>query len=187
MTVFDERPAPSLTRRRLPLLGLPVLGVLVWIIAAHSPHGVKQAIKDFREDAPADTTSNHSMAEALLIRRDLLLHPGRTLNPAQGRRLVGLVSSPVNDQSQSEALDVLGLAQRAHALPAPQARDAEAAALQVLRDSPGPMVRLESARFFGHLGSPADTAALTALQQDSDPKVREAAGDALARLAAPKN
>ncbi len=187
MTVFDERPPASLARRRLPLLALPVLAAVVWGINAHSPHGVKQAIKDFRDDAPADPGPNRPMADALLIRRDLLRHPGVTLSSAQGRRLVELVGSPRNDQSQSEALDVLGLAQRARALSAVQAQDAETAALGVLRGSPGPMVRLESARLLGHLGNPAGAGALAALQQDPDPKVRQAAAEALADTAIPSD
>ena len=186
MTVFDERPASSLTRRRLPLLGLPVLAGLVWIVAVHSPHGVTQTLREFRGDTSLDPGPNKPMADALVIRRELLRHPGLALSPAQCRTLVGYVGSPVNEQSQSEALDVLSMADRARALSAAQARDAEEAALQVLGSSPGPMVRLEAARLLGHLGSAAGVPALTALQQDGDPKVRQAAGEALARLAAPK-
>lgn len=184
MTVFDERPASSPARRRLPLLGLPVLAVLVWIVAAHSPHGFRQALDEFRGDAPADPGPNRAMADALLLRRDLLLHPGRQFSLVQSRRLVGIAAGPINDQSQSEALDVLSLAQRAHALSPPQVRDAEGAALQALRGTPGPMVRLESARLLGHLGNPADAPALSTLQEDPDPKVREAAGEALVWIAA---
>ncbi len=184
MTVFDERPAPSPARRRLPLLGLPVLAVLVWIAAAHSPPGI-QAVEELRGNVPTDTSANQPMAEALLIRRDLLMHPGVTLSLTQGRRLVGFVGSPINEESQSEALDVLGLALRAGALSAPQARDANTAALEVLRGSPAPMVRLESARLLGHLKTLADAPVLAALQHDSDPKVRQAAEEGLNRLAVP--
>ena len=184
MTIFDERPSP--TRRRLPLLGIPVLAVLIWIIAAHSPHGVRQTLREFRGDTVLDPGPNKPMAEALIIRRDLLRHPGVALSPDQCRTLVGYVGSPVNEQSQSEALDVLSMANRARALSAAQARDAEEAALQVLGGSPGPMVRLEAARLLGHLGSAAGIPALTALRQDGDPKVRQAATEALARIAAPE-
>ncbi len=184
MTVFDERPASSPTRRRLPLLGLPVLALLIWIAAAHSPHGLRQALREFRGDSSADPGPNRAMADALLLRRDLLMHPGRKFSPAQSRRLIAIAAGPINDQSQSEALDVLSLAQRAHALSPPQEYQAEGAALQALRVAPGPMVRLESARLLGHLGHPAGAPALSALQGDSDPKVREAAGEALVRITA---
>lgn len=184
MTVFDERPAPSPTRRRLPLLGLPVLAGLIWAVAAHSPHGVRQTLGEFRGNAPADPGPDRAMADALLLRRSLLVYPGRKLTPAQSGRLVGIAAGPVSDQSQSEALDVLSLAQRADALSPLQVRAAEGAALQALRGSPGPMVRLESARLLGHLGNRANAPALSALQEDSDPKVRQAAGEALARVTA---
>lgn len=189
MTVFDERPASSSLRRRLPLLGLPVLAALVWAVAVHSPHeisphGVRQALGEFRGDAPADSGPNRGMADALLLRRDLLMHPGRKFSLAQSRRLVSIAAGPINEESQSEALDVLGLAQQAHALSPPQMREAEEAALQALRGSPAPMVRLESARLLGHLDNPADIPALSALQEDRDPKVREAASEALAWIAA---
>lgn len=184
MTVFDERSSP--TRRRLPLLGLPVLAVLIWIVAAHSPHGVRQTLREFRGDTVLDPGPNKPMAEALVIRHELLRHPGMTLSPAQSRTLVGYVGSPVNEQSQSEALDVLSLAGRARALSVAQVQDAEEAALQVLGGSPGPMVRLEAARLLGHLGSLTGVPALTALQKDNDPKVRLAAAEALTRIAAPK-
>ncbi len=184
MAVFDERPTPSPARRRLLLLGLPVLAVLVWIAAAHaphgvSPHGIQQTLGEFRGDIPADPSPNRGMAEALVLRRDLLMHPDKQFSLTQSRRLVSIAAGPVNDQAQSEALDVLSLAQRAHTLSPLQVRDAEGAALSALRGSPGPMVRLESARLLGHIGSPADAPALSALQKDSDPKVREAASEAL--------
>ena len=154
------------------------------MVAAHSPHGIRRALAEFRGEAPADFGPNRAMAEALLLRRDLLMHPGRQFSPAQSRRLVGIAAGPINDQSQSEAVDVLSLAQRAHALSPSQEHEAEEAALQALRGSPGPMVRLESARLLGHLGHPADAPALSALQADLDPKVREAAGEALVWIAA---
>ncbi len=174
----------------VPLLGLPVLAVLIWAVAAHSPHGVRKSLGEFRGDTPADPGPDRAMADALLLRRNLLLYPGRKLSLAQSRQLVSIAAGPASEQSQSEqsqseALDVLSLAQRAHALSPPQVRDAEGAALQALRGSPGPMVRLESARLLGHLGNPADASALSALRADNDPKVRQAAGEALARIAAP--
>ena len=119
--------------------------------------------------------------ELLNQRFDLILHPGVKLSRAQHSRLVAIVGSPVNEQSQSEALDVLSLAHRAHLLSPPQSAQAQDAALAVLQTSPGPMVRLESARLLGHLGSAASVPALTLLLADPDPKVQDAARQALAR------
>ena len=184
MTVFDERPpTPNLVRRRLRLLVLPLLAGLagLGILAAHSPHGPSEALREFRGEAPADPGPNRAMADALTVRRDLLMHPGVKLSPAHQGQLVAIVGSPVNDQSQSEALDVLSLAQRAHALSAAQSAQAQDAALAVLKTSPGPMVRLESARLLGHLGGGASIPALTRLLGDADPKVQDAAREALAR------
>ena len=184
MTVFDERPpTPTQARRRLRLLVLPVLAALagLGVLAAHSPHGPSQALREFRGEAPADAGPNRAMADALTIRRSLILHPGVSLSPAQTGQLVAIVGGPANDQSQSEALDVLSLAHRAHALSPPQSTQAQNAALAVLQTSPGPMVRLESARLLGHLGSAASVPALTLLLADTDPKVSDAAKQALAR------
>ena len=184
MTVFDERPpTPNPTRRHLRLLVLPLLAGLagLGVLAAHSPHGPSEALREFRGEAPADTGPNRAMASALIIRRGLLLHPGAKLSPAHHGQLVAIVGSPINDQSQSEALDVLSLAHRAHALSASQSASAQDAALAVLKTSPGPMVRLESARLLGHLGSAASIPALTLLLSDADPKVQDAARQALAR------
>jgi|GEM_PF-1250391 len=184
MTVFDERPPTQTpTRRRLRLLALPVLAGLagLGVLAAHSPHGPAQTLREFRGEAPVDSGPNRAMADALNIRRSLILHPGVSLSPGQTGKLVAIVGGPANDQSQSEALDVLSLAHRAHALSPPQSTQAQSAALAVLQTSPGPMVRLESARLLGHLGSATSIPALTLLLADADPKVQQAAQQALAR------
>lgn len=183
MTVFDEGPSPPPARRRPWLLLLPVLAGLagLGVLSAHSPHGAAQTLREFRGEAPADSGPNPAMADALDIRRSLILHPGVKLTPVQHRRLVAIVSSPVNEQSQSEALDVLCLAHRGHTLSPPQSAQAQDAALAVLKTSPGPMVRLESVRLLGHLGSVRNIPALTLLLNDPDPKVHEATKEALAR------
>lgn len=186
MTVFDERPTSSPTFRRLRLLALPVLAGLAGfgILAAHSPHSLPKVpamLQELRGEAPAETGSGQAMADTLGIRRGLILHPGVKLSPAQSGTLVQIVGGPVNEQSQSEALDVLSLAQRARALSPPQSQQAQDAALRVLQTSPGPMVRLESARLLGHIGGSGGVSALTALSLDGDPKIQEAARQALAR------
>ena len=183
MTVFDERPTPPPSRRRLRLLVLPALAALagLGVLLAHSPHGPAQTLRDFRGESPAEPGPNWAMSDALTVRRDLILHPGVKLSRAQHSRLVTIVGSPINEQSQSEALDVLSLAHRAHLLSPPQSAQAQDAALAVLQTSPGPMVRLESARLLGHLGSAASVPALTLLLADPDPKVQDAARQALAR------
>ncbi len=188
MTVFDKLPAvplpPSPPNSRRWLLVLPVLAAFAWggLTATQHPLAWQQGLQKLRGEAPADAGPNHSMDESLTIRRLLLLHQVTKLSAGQSAALIGLIASPVDDQSQSEALDVLGLAQRANALPAAQAQQALAATLRGLGRNPGPMVRLESARLLGHLGSPSSIPALLALQRDSDPKVQSAAGDALARV-----
>ena len=181
MTAFDEGPTPPPARRLLWLLVLPVLAGLagLGVLSAHSPHGAAQTLREFRGEASADSGPNPAMADALEIRRSLILHPGVKLTPVQHSRLVAIVSSPVNEQSQSEALDVLCLAHRGHTLSPPQSAQAQDAALAVLKTSPGPMVRLESARLLGHLGSARNIPALTLLAKDADPKVQDAARQAL--------
>jgi hypothetical protein len=187
MTVFDQIPAvpppspPPISRRWLLL---PVLAALAWagLTATLHPHAWQQGLQKLRGEAQADPGPNRSMDTSLTIRRLILLHQVTKLSAGQSAALIGLVASPRDDRSQSEALDVLGLAQRANALPAAQAQKALAATLLVLGGSPGPMVRLESARLLGHLGNPSSIPALLALQRDSDPKVQSAASDALARV-----
>ena len=119
------------------------------------------------------------MDSSLTIRGFLLSHPHPKLNAAQEAALVAAAAGPPDDQAQSEALDVLGLAQRANALSPEQVQKALAAAL---RGAPGPMTRLEGARLLGHLKSPGGASALQSLLQDGDPKVQGAAREALARL-----
>ena len=183
-------PSPP-PRRRLWLLGLPVLIALLWLgrTASHKPQQLQQALHEFRGDTSADTGTdvgpNNPMASALKVRQFLFLHPGTKLTLAQSATLVRMVNSPVNDLSQSEALDVLSLAQRADALSPAQVQQAQQATLRVLSRTPGAMVRLEGARFLGHLGNPQGASALTVLGHDDDPKVRQAAGQALARLPKP--
>ncbi len=183
MTIFDERPAPPISRRRFRLLLLPAIALLggAALFLSHRPH-LQQTLREFRgETAAADSGPNYGVNDALIIRRGLLQHPHSPLPAAQVAQLNALVVRPTEEQSQSEALDVLGLAQRAHALSAAQAQDAQTATLLALSRNPAPMVRLEGARLLGHLGLSGSTPALTLLQQDADPKIRQAAGEALIR------
>jgi len=184
MTVFDERPTVPITRQKLRLIALPLLIALVWagLAVSRHPHSLQQTLKEFRGEAPADAGPSRSMDSSLAVRRFLLTHSSPKLSAGQSAALLASVAGPADDQAQSEALDVLSLAQRAHALSASQSRLARLAALSVLQQNSGPMVRLESARLLGHLGDPSSTPALRRLQQDADPKVREAAGQALTRI-----
>ena len=183
MTVFDERPALPINRQKLRLVLLPLFILLVWtgLAASRHPHGLQQTLQEFRGEAPADPGPDRSMDSSLALRRFLLTHPFPKLSARQSASLLASVASG-SDQAQSEALDVLGLAQRAHALSASQSRQARQSALLVLGQNPGPMVRLESARLLGHLGDRTGIPALLKLQQDSDPKIREAARVALTRV-----
>ena len=176
-------------RRKYWLLGLPVFAAMIWISLARTdqPHQWRQALHEFRGDASPDPGPNRPMADALQTRQFLLRSPHSKLTLTQSNLLTGLINSPVNDLSQSEALDVLNMAQRANALSPGQVRDAQEATFAVLNQSPGPMVRLESARFLGHLGNKGardgrGKAALTLLEGDTDPKIRQAAHLALARM-----
>ena len=182
MTVFDERPTVPMNRQKFRLIALPLLIVLVWtgLAVSRHPHGLQQSLREFRGEALADPGPSRSMDSSLAVRRFLLMHPSLKLSSSQSAALVASAAGPSDDQAQSEALDVLSLAQRAHALSAGQARQARLAALSVLQQNPGPMVRLESARLLGHLGDQGGVPALLVLQQDTDPKVRDAAGQALA-------
>lgn len=183
MTVFDERPAVPISRQRLRLIALPLLIALVWagLAVSRHPH-LQQTLKEFRGEAVIDAGPNRSMDSSLAVRRFLLTHSSPKLSAGQSAALLASVAGSADDQAQSEALDVLSLAQRARALSAAQSRLACLAALSLLRQNPGPMVRLESARLLGHLGSQSSIPALQRLQQDADPKVRDAAGQALARV-----
>ena len=180
MTVFNDRPALPASRRKR-LLGLPLIIALVWAGLALHHSSWHQALTG-RSGASADSGPSRSMDSSLQIRRFLLLHRRPKLSLGQSEALVASVGSPVDDQSQSEALDVLSLALRAHALSTAQAQAAQSAAIQVLRCSPGPMVRLESARLLGHLAAPGGIPALLILQRDSDPKIQSAARTALVRI-----
>lgn len=185
MTIFDERPAQAGPSRRYWLLALPILIAAVWFIQdrSHKASQMTQMIHEIRGDAAAaDDKPNRPMAAALLVRNVLLRYPRSPLAKSQSDLLVKMVNSPVNDLSQSEAISVLSMALRTGALSPMQRQQAQDATLRVMRGSPGPMVRCASARILGHLGDPHNAAVLTALQQDSDPNVREAAGQALTRL-----
>ncbi len=184
MTVFDERPTVPFSRQKLRLIALPILAGLVWAGLAWfpHPHRLQQTLQEFRGEAPVDPGPDRSMDSSLTIRRFLLTHTSPKLSLRQGSTLIASAAGPPNDQAQSEALDVLSLALRAHALSSAQTQQAQEAAILVLQNHPGPMVRLESARLLGHLGDRSSTPALLALQQDNDPKVRDAAGEALTRV-----
>ena len=184
MPVFDERPAPPTVFTKLRLLGLPLLLVLIGtvLMATRQPEHLRQSLRDFRGEASPASGPNISMDSSLTIRGLLLFHPHAKLNAAQAAALIASAAGPPDDQAQSEALDVLGLAQRANALSPAQAQEALAATLSVLRGVPGPMTRLEAARLLGHLGSAAGASALQLLLRDTDPKVQSAASEALAHL-----
>ncbi len=184
MTVFDERPTVPISRQKLRLIALPILIALVWtgLAVSRHPHHLQQTLREFRGETLGDPGPNRSMDSSLAVRRFLRTRSSPKLSAGQSAALIASVAGPADDQAQSEALDVLSLAHRAHALSASQSRQARLAALSVLQQNPGPMVRLESARLLGHLGDRSSTPALKVLQQDTDPKVREAAGQALTRV-----
>lgn len=126
------------------------------------------------------------MADVLILRNDLLRSIGRRqpmrLSPAQERLLIDCLKGPVDERSQSEALDVLTLAQRARVLSPTQVDNAIDACLTILSRTPPPMVRLEGARFLWHSKTPRGIAALRLLLNDPAPKIRDAAKQGLAEI-----
>ncbi|MGI4790675.1 MAG: hypothetical protein ACRYFS_17715 [Janthinobacterium lividum] len=184
MDISDGPITSPVSRRRLRLPGLAVLIALalIGLKASHQTHILRQKMQEFQGDTVSEPGPDHSMASALKARQSLLSHPTLKLSTTQISQMVTLVNSPVDDVSQSEALDVLSLAQRANELSSAQIRTAQDATLLVLTHSPGMMVRLESARFLGHLGGTRGVFALTALQSDLDPRVRQAAHDSLTQI-----
>lgn len=102
------------------------------------------------------------------------------LSPAQARQAIACLNGPVDELSQSEALDVLAMAQRSGSLPSAQTREATEVCVSVLSRTPPPLVRLEGARFLSHSRNPAGIGALRRLLDDPVPKIREAATRSLA-------
>lgn len=200
MTAFQDEPDPSSSSARpaLPkkqlsekrwLFALPVLAVLGWTVSAFAPrpaalHEMGHALQEFRSGAPEGAGPNQAMSAALVVRSQLLMHRISRVSAAQEAMLLGILSGPTDDIAQSEALDVIGIAKRMNALSTAQQQGAAPAVLKLLRRMPGPMVRLESARLLGHLEDAQAAPALRILQADADPKVQEAAKNALARVAA---
>ncbi len=194
MSVFDERPVPAAASkaafkefRLREMLAVILLAAVAVVVTHHFERSrqadyLRQTLRQLRGEAPADPGPNLSMDSSLTIRGFLLYHPHPKLSAGQAAALVASVAGPPDDQAQSEALDVLGLAKRANALSPEQVQKALAATLSVLRGSPGPMTRLESARLLGHLRDTHGAPALNALGRDGDPKVQSAAREALAHL-----
>lgn len=190
LPISAELPASARLSARLKsgrLLALPALAALVLAVSAAISHPaplhqVRQALQEFRGEAPGGSDTNPAMNSALIMRGQLLMHRLPKISAGQEAMLTGILSGPADDMTQSEALDVLGIAKRMHALSPAQEKEDAVSALKILRRSPGPMVRLESARLLGHLGNAAALPALLALQEDHDPKVQEAAEEALAQM-----
>ena len=203
VTAFKNRPAPKArsappastdppARSLYPsakrgLLALPAVAALVWVVPMAAYHSsplrqMRRVLLEFREPAPGNPSPNRAMSAALIIRSRLLTHPFSHVSAAQAALLLGILSGPADDMTQSEALDVLGIAKRRHALSPAQEQAGLTATLAILGRSPGPMVRLESARLLGHLGNAGALPALRTLEADSDPKVQKAAAAALAQM-----
>ena len=169
------------------LLALPALAALIWAVPAAVHHHaalrqVRRGLQEFRGETPGSSGPNQAMNSALIVRGQIVMRRVPQISADQEALLLGILSGPADDMAQSEALDVLGIAERMNALSPAQKKDGSKATLELLRRSPGPMVRLESARLLGHLGGASALPALLALQADSDPKVQQAAKRALAQI-----
>ena len=187
----DHSQAGSVPRtpfRRFWLFALVPAAVLVWGgfgLQLPSPQNPwRQRLAAFRAEAGADPPVGYSlfMSDVMIVRNSILRsmtrHEPIRLSAAQDRLLSDCLNGPVDERSQSEALDVLLLAQRAGGLSPAEARIAEEECVNVLSRTPAPMVRLEGARFLAHSKSPRAIAALRRLQNDPISKIRDAANQA---------
>ncbi len=109
------------------------------------------------------------------VQRAIVRGQPRHLSPTQARQAIACLNGPVDELSQSEALDVLGLARRTGFLSSDQTQAATAACVSILSRTPPPMVRLEGARFLSHSKDAESTGALRLLLNDPAPNIREAA------------
>jgi hypothetical protein len=176
--------------RRFWLLALVPLSALAGIalLAHHSPHPnrLQQSLDSFQDDGAAPIGVSPHMADLIILRNDLLgstrQQQPRKLSPAQDRLVIDCLQGPVDESSQSEALDVLKLAARAGFLTPSQTHEANEECFSILRRTPPPMVRLEAARFLGYSKDPRRIAALDILRNDPDPKIQGAAKKGLTKI-----
>ena len=176
-----DAPAPRRSLRTLAILSLAAL-LLAAALALHKaprPEVWRQSLESFRGDEGLELKVSPHMNAILILRNDLrqalAAHQPCAISPSQNLLLLDSLNGPADDLLQSEALDVLGLAARAHALSPMQSRAAVTSALAILSGTPGPMVRLEGARFLSHTGDARGLPTLGRLAQDPSPRIREAA------------
>lgn len=150
--------------------------------AAHSRPGVAAAeaagdsVEERHEEEP------HSEMGDLLVIRNGLRRRVPVLSEADARRLIATARGPAPEMLQTEALTVLGLAERRSMLKPGQHQQALEAALLVMAHQPPRRVRLIGARFLGHARDPRAVSSLQPLLQDPDPEVREAAAASLTEI-----
>ncbi len=191
---MDDPKVESVPReppRRFWPFAIVLLAALAWagLTAPNAPLHPRwqQSLDAFRDAGSegAGTGHNPQMADMMILRNDFRLSIARRqrmrLSPSQARRLIACLNGPVDELSQSEALDALTLAQRAGFLSPAQAHEAVGTCLAVLSRTPPPMVRLEGARFLSHSKDPRGIAALRLLLNDPIPKIRDAAKQSLAK------
>lgn len=189
MNVPNADEAPP-ARRFWSLALVPLAGLVgIALLAHHSPHPnrLQQSLDSFRDEKGPLLSVSPYMSDLIILRNDLLSSIGRqqpmNFTLAQERLVFDCLHGPVDERSQSEALDVLKLAIRAGFLTAPQTHEANEACFSILSRTPPPMVRLEAARFLDYSKDPRRIAALDILQNDPDPKIQTAAEKGLAAIA----
>ncbi len=177
------------TRRFWPFAAV-LLVALGWggLAAYHAPHQPpwQKKLDEFRASGTegVDEKPNRHMSDMIILKnslqRSIMQGKPTRLSPTQVHQAIACLNGPVEELSQSEALDVLTMARRSGSLSSAQTREATEVCLSVLSRIPPPLVRLEGARFLSHSKDPADIGALRHLLDDPNPKIRDAATRGLA-------
>ena len=178
------------SRRRLWPFAAVLLIVLAWggYAAYHAPQRPpwQEGLDKFRASGDGGTGEepNTRMSDMIILKnsvqRPIMRGQPMRFSLAQSRQAIACLNGPIDELSQSEALDVLTMARRSGFLSAAQTHEATQVCVSVLARTPPPMVRLEGARFLSHSKDSKGIGALRLLRNDPVPKIRKAALDSLA-------
>ena len=171
--------------RRLWPFAAVLLIALAWggLAAYHAPQRPpwQKSLDKFRASGDGGTGEepNTRMSDMIILKnsvqRSIMRGQPMRFSPVQTRQAIACLNGPVDELSQSEALDVLTMARRSGFLSPAQIREVTEVCVSVLARTPPPMVRLEGARFLSHSKDPKGIGALRLLRNDPAPKIREAA------------